>query len=939
MADFAHWRKCDFQVHTPRDPNWVGARPLGADEIDPATGADATREALEASRRQWAEIFVDTCVAKGLQAVAITDHHEAVMLPYVRSAAEQRRENDPTFDLWVFPGMELTAVGGVQCLLIFDTDLSEDWCRQAQGRLGIEYAGVDESKSKSLRVTQLKLPYPEIGAALDELQGIRGRYIVLPNVSEGNFSVLSSGNHGEFLRMPYVGGYLDRGKTIDSLGHKSRTRLSGTDKMWSTREIYPIPTSDSRSSDYGPLGANETWIKLAAPTAEAIRQAFLCHRSRIHLGPPQMASPTIVEVKISGSHILEEDTFTLSPELNSIIGGRGSGKSSLLEYIAFAMGRSCFDMPRDQYSGNERLQGLIKDTLVAAGGQVAVTIEQDGAEFVVTRSPATKHQPQIRYPNGAVNPISVEELRALFPGVVYSQGELAEVGKHASAQTQLTDLLQFVSPAFKAEADEINRTIVSRKQVVRATIQALIAHWDKQTARHRLATNRDTLQQRIAALEKTLPALSGEDQAVVDGFAKADAFESQRILATTHADELMTLLDNAVGDQAKAWELPKDLLETETLRSQYKALVETFAAGIADLRSKMQPLRGALTEAETAWKGKLTEMRKARDDTLAKIGSHKSVTDQIIKLRGELSEHLQKLAVLDAELAEGGDPAAALKAALEALREANKTRAERTQSWAADIEELSANMIRATIALDGDASEVVEALDLLAARTGSQQATRLQAWNTASIVESSDEIVSLLRVNCEALLQWRIAGEPRGEELPQCRKLWQFLGDTENIRGAMLKLIDATRLEAISTALAKPQISLFYLDGQREVTFDKASEGQRAAALLLMLLRQPGGPLIVDQPEGDLDNKVISKLTDKLHAAKRFRQLIFASHNANIVVNGSSELVAYMDVAETGARKAAQRGAIDSQTIRSVITETMEGGEKAFKDRYDKYGY
>jgi chromosome segregation protein len=939
MADFAHWRKCDFQVHTPRDPNWQGARPLGVDDIDPATASAVTKAEVETSRSQWAETFVDACVAKGLQAVAITDHHETVMFPYVRAVVERRRTGDPTFNLWVLPGMELTAVGGVQCLLIFDADLPEEWCRQVQGKLGIEYAGVDESSRKSLRVTQLKMHYPDIGAALDELQGIRGRYIVLPNVSEGNFSVLSNGHHGEFLRMPYVGGYLDRGKTIHSLGSKSRTRLSGNDKMWSTREIYPIATSDSRSSDYGPLGANETWIKLAAPTAEAIRQAFLCHRSRMHLGPPQMASPTIVEVKISGSTILQDDTLTLSPELNSVIGGRGSGKSSLLEYVAFALGRSCFDMPRSQYTGNERLQGLIKDTLVRAGGQIAVTLQQDGAQFVVTRSASTKHQPQIRYPNGAVNPISVEELRALFPGVVYSQGELAEVGKRASAQTQLTDLLQFVSPAFKAEDDEINRTITSRKQAVRAGIQALVAHWNKQTARHRLTTNRDTLEQRIAALEGTLPALSNEDQAVVDRFAQADAFEAQRALATKHADELLALLDNAVGDQAEAWSLPDDLPETKGLRDHYATLVKTFASSIAELRDKAKPLRDALTGAETDWQGKLTEMRNARDSTLAKMGSHRSVTDQIIKLRGELSEHTQRIAVLDAELAQAGDPACALKDSLKALGDANKIRADRTQEWAANIETLSANTIRATVDPEGDISEVLEALDALAARTGSQQATRQQAWNTSATVQSAEEIVNSLRADCEALLKWRVAGEPRGEELPTCGWLWQFLGNTDNIHGAMLKLIDTPRLEAMSTALAKPQISLFYRDGTREVTFDKASEGQRAAALLLMLLGQPGGPLIVDQPEGDLDNKVISKLTDELHSAKRLRQLIFASHNANIVVNGSSELVAYMDLADNGARKVMQQGAIDTQVICSVITETMEGGEKAFKDRYDKYGY
>ena len=77
--------------------------------------------------------------------------------------------------------------------------------------------------------------------------------------------------HGDFRRMPYVGGYLDQGQTINTLGTKNKRRLSGEDETWSLREICPLPTSDSRSSDYASLGQNNTWIKLAEPTAEAVR--------------------------------------------------------------------------------------------------------------------------------------------------------------------------------------------------------------------------------------------------------------------------------------------------------------------------------------------------------------------------------------------------------------------------------------------------------------------------------------------------------------------------------------------------------------------------------------------------------------------------------------------------------------------------------------------
>ncbi len=106
-----------------------------------------------------------------------------------------------------------------------------------------------------------------------------------------------------------------------------------------------------------------------------------------------------------------------------------------------------------------------------------------------------------------------------------------------------------------------------------------------------------------------------------------------------------------------------------------------------------------------------------------------------------------------------------------------------------------------------------------------------------------------------------------------------------------------------------------------------------------MLLEQPGGPLIIDQPGGDLDNRIIAELSDKLHEAKQNRQLIFASHNANIVLNGSAELVGQLDLNESGGREFAHTGAIDEPEVCKVIASTMEGGEKAFKDRQDKYGY
>ena len=126
------------------------------------------------------------------------------------------------------------------------------------------------------------------------------------------------------------------------------------------------------------------------------------------------------------------------------------------------------------------------------------------------------------------------------------------------------------------------------------------------------------------------------------------------------------------------------------------------------------------------------------------------------------------------------------------------------------------------------------------------------------------------------------------------------------------------------------------------IPFSEASAGQQATALLTVLLNQPGTPLIIDQPEDDIDNRAIDDIIKNIWDAKKKRQLIFTSHNANLVVNGDSELVVCCDYREAGNQTRGiikAQGAIDSQNVKDEITSVMEGGEKAFRLRKDKYGF
>jgi type III restriction enzyme len=126
------------------------------------------------------------------------------------------------------------------------------------------------------------------------------------------------------------------------------------------------------------------------------------------------------------------------------------------------------------------------------------------------------------------------------------------------------------------------------------------------------------------------------------------------------------------------------------------------------------------------------------------------------------------------------------------------------------------------------------------------------------------------------------------------------------------------------------------------IGFSDASAGQQATALLTVLLNQPGAPLVIDQPEDDIDSKMVRDIVEQVWRAKGKRQLIFASHSANFVVNGDAELVICCDYVKEGDQTRGTIkcvGAIDKNDIKEEIILVTEGGRQAFKLRMDQYGF
>lgn len=118
------------------------------------------------------------------------------------------------------------------------------------------------------------------------------------------------------------------------------------------------------------------------------------------------------------------------------------------------------------------------------------------------------------------------------------------------------------------------------------------------------------------------------------------------------------------------------------------------------------------------------------------------------------------------------------------------------------------------------------------------------------------------------------------------------------------------------------------------------SKGQQCTAILNLLLLDNKDPLIIDQPEDNLDNSFIAdNLVTTLRENKIKRQYIFATHNANIPVFGDAEQIITMEESDgVGSIASGGIGSIDDSSVRNWVINILEGGSAAFKMREDKYG-
>lgn len=935
MTDYEgmRWFKCDLQMQTPADAaHWRGSK-MGARIEEQQAAATA---------------YIRRCYEVGLEVIAITDHNflSKGFIPLLQNAIHDMT-GEFGYRIVMFPGFEFEAnVGkGVHVLGLFEPGSNLDELDHVLTACGVGFPRIQSgvlAKSTSRLVDVL----PKIQAV--DKTGRQIGLVVMPHAmkDDGLFDNSKVSNwlqQTEFLNPELLA--VEVPKPVDQMS-KGWQRLfeAGDDCDPTWRRSRPIAcvmssdnkalTSDEDAENY--IGMRYTWIKMSKPSIEALRQAFLDPSSRIRLmgNCPSAAlqHPRIKGLSVKGAKFLADQNLLFSEGLNCVIGGRGSGKSSLLEYMRFALSQ-------DEASGNEqdaaltRKRSQLKESL-GEGAEIRIIFEvEGGVSDTLVYEPSLKDAAQRRIDGREVYDLRTvtRQLQAQF----FSQGELSRMtnGSHGQAQ-----VLALIDASSGPELIQLN----AEEQELKGKLKALFqARRDESRLVHEISV----AQQEATELTRQLEARAALQE---------DSQRNQRALQARRFLESMQSQYRA--DVAAVEELRKSLAETGAHLPEGADTwpnADWFASTSVAIDQARSLLVDGINNALAEFQGRLDSLLS--DDsigpTLAAIEAdqaafrfacaEKGIHEEDIARLQELEEARQaKLNLVEARneaMCKVKQQAAEFEPTLAALHSVWQRQFEVRQQTADDIQsKVASNTVRLKTSFMSDQESFRQLWKRLAPRDGRNKLAR--RWE-----EIGDDLFGSWQARNKEVSPWETAeaGRTEGNVLPS------FYGEMlDDLQPAMLKHLDSEDIlpiwEDIRLTRVGDGIDVDLLREDQSVAGSMAgalSEGQRNTVLLNLMLAKGGGPIIIDQPEDELDSSFIYKtLVTDLRSAKLKRQLIIATHNANLPVNADAELIYALEAREGRGQVLAQ-GGLDRAHVAEAVLDIMEGSEQAFKRRSEKYHF
>jgi type III restriction enzyme len=741
--------------------------------------------------------------------------------------------------------------------------------------------------------------------------------------------------------MPCVGGYLD-GTVDKKVGDGNRLIIDGRNAEYGYKRIALVQTSDSRSSTYADLGKHSTWVKWAVPSAEALRQACLAQESRISQRQPALPTISISRISVDNSQFLGPIELELNAQFNAVIGGRGTGKSTLLDYLRWAL---C-DLPakidpEDEISDPiSRQRRLIASTLVPTQSTVAIHFIKNQLPHIVRRN-AANGDLSLKVGDGEFSKANEQEIRELLPIQAYSQKQLSSVS------VRIDELMRFITSPVRRQLASIDQRIADAESRTRETYAVLQRYRQLSASIHRLEFAERSLSEQAEHLRNSLEDVSDADRSVLDNKPKydsakmaADGWHEAATRTLRSADEFLSSLP---GVDSTVDETPTELEESLTaLKNNTEQVVSAFRESVTSALESLRSGLGPTAEHEVLYqnlKQTFYDFEAQYSTVRARSSVHQAKLAELAGIDNQHQAAGETLRIQRAELNDLGQPFVRHRELVHQMFDLVASRSDVLAEQCSSLSDLSGGLLRATLRRGHGLNNLAEQFRAAISGSGIRSTRTDGVFDELKTEENPVATWETALLELEVLTTLESDEDPTTERFPTLARLGIPPSELKKIASRLTP--DRWLALAMVPVGDRPKFEYRTKEDQY-INFETASAGQQATALLQVLLAQTGPPLIIDQPEDDLDSEIIQEIVQQIWDAKQRRQLIFSSHNANLVVNGDAELVIHCDYRVAGEQSRGElkdQGAIDHPTIRSAIVRVMDGGEKAFRLRAEKYGF
>lgn len=605
----------------------------------------------------------------------------------------------------------------------------------------------------------------------------------------------------------------------------------------------------------------------------------------------------IEALRIEGG-ILDGFDQKFDPKLNVLIGGRGTGKSSVIELLRFCLGAGSYAAPAEQEAAEHAL-GVLGD------GRVTVTLT-DGT-----------HQVEVSRTAQDIKPEASDNYEAPF---VFSQSEIETIGLQAHSRLRLID--DFLGAEHKPVAD---RGVVAKIRSTTTEISTLLSEIDDISEK---TAELPKLQTQLAQM-KTQSVAQGQVHKEIEAQRKSLGEVTPLLAAARVRSEAI----GRAADQIAAWSLKlDDVIERKPDIEPWPVQIGT-GDELADLRKRERQAALKIRAAVEEFLSIAVELEKKKGVAVSqKAGLENRARD----IRQKIEEKQKGASAIDKRISDLTQQISVLMSLVDLCKDRE-----------ARVKQLSNQRTK----LLGQQEQMREARTKERERVVTRLNKALGPTVRASVIPyaQQNEYISTLTAALRGSglrykeLAERIAETYSPQEiakLAESRDIKEISSSLEITEERALRLCDALREQvgaALFTASVEDDIKIELLDGTDYKGVDFLSMGQRCTVVLPIILHHTERMIILDQPEDHLDNAfVVGTLVKAIVGRTRGAQTIVATHNPNIPVLGDAAQVVHLD--SDGSRCFVRTaGVITAPRIVDAITTIMEGGREAFAKRAEFY--